>query len=308
MATEEELAKRRRRDKLRKMGRPNLVTPAEFDRLRRRLTAARTVYGMSTRAIVAACPEDAVHPDATTIGNILRGEIVTVRRSTYNALMRARLWYQEDRYTGAEVPSVGTVRRLRALQADGFPGSYLCTLMGVEKSSVPEYAQRSTVKSSTRRRVAALYEKLAGVRPEDVLPVAEARRMRTIGRKRGWPPRGCWDPDTIDDPGAHPEWTGACGTAEGVQIHRREGIPVCDACRAACPTAWVDDFDPVKLRALRTAKGLSLRGVAAELGYAYRTMQTWESGERTPTWGKIGPVLSLLDATITDVQTRKESG
>lgn len=233
-------------------------------------------------------------------------------RSTLLAL--TKMQFEEPDPT-AIVSAVGTQRRLMALWADGFPTPWVADRMDVGPR---QYVRRlaigvkgaSGVTYATHRKVAELYEKLVGVNPEDEPDITKVGRAkaRNAARRQGIPGRACWDPDTIDDPDAHPEWTGACGTAEGVRIHRREGIPVCAFCRTACATAWVDDFDPAKMRELRTAHGWSLRALAAELGFAYRTVLEWESGKRTPTWGKIQPVLSLLDATITDVQTRKESG
>lgn len=297
-ATEEEKAKRRRRDKLRRMGRPNVVTEQEFARLRRRMETARRVYGMSARAVSEACPD---RVDATTIKNVLNGEVRTVRRTTYNALMQVRMNYPDGRYAGAPVPAHGVHRRLRALQADGFTGRFLCGLLGVEKSSIPEYFGSDTVRSSTRRRTQELYDNLLDVSPEDVLPLKEVRRMRTLGRNRNWPGRACWDADTIDDPDAVPEWTGRCGTAYGHQIHRRENIPMCEPCRQAGPLAGYPGFDGAKLRWLRERAGLSLRDLQEASGVHARTIIGWEQGQYAPRYPRLDDVLVVLNVVVEDV-------
>lgn len=311
---ERERTAARRRDKLRKQGRPSMVLPEEMAAARRLIDRARA-YGMDDMMI----SRQVGILGRTTVWKVRTGRSATIRRCTYEKIMSLRP--EEPRSTphpargkvaaGPQVPAVGLLRRLRALRADGFTNEVIAGLVGVTPEAVSELARRDRAMAyeTTHREVAEAYRKLVGTRPADhaITPRAE-KYTRAFARKRDWAPSICWDPDTIDDPDAHPEWTGACGTAEGIRIHRREGIPVCAYCRTACATAWVDDFDPAKMRELRTARGWSLRALAAELGFAYRTVQEWESGKRVPTWGKIQPVLFLLDATITDVQTRKESG
>lgn len=309
---ERERTAARRRDKLRKQGRPSMVLPGEMAAARRLIDRARA-YGMDDMMI----SRQVGIVGRTTVWKVRTGRSATIRRCTYEKIMRLRP--EEPRSVphpargkvaaGPQVPAVGLIRRVRALRADGFTNEVIAGLMGVTPEAVSELARRDRAVAfeTTHREVVEVYQKLVGARPADyaITPRAE-KYTRGVARKRNWAPSACWDPDTLDDPGAHPEWTGACGTAEGIRIHRREGIPVCAYCRTVCATAWVDDFDPARLRALRTKKGLSLRWIAGELGYAYRTVQTWESGERTPTWGKIEPVLLLLDATIEDV-TKEET-
>ncbi|MCQ9186232.1 hypothetical protein KMT30_45815, partial [Streptomyces sp. IBSBF 2953] len=58
-------------------------------------------------------------------------------------------------------------------------------------------------------------------------------RARRHALAHGWAPVGAWDDDTIDDPGAHPDWTGKCGTTEGFWAHRYIDAPACGPCRDA---------------------------------------------------------------------------
>jgi plasmid maintenance system antidote protein VapI len=110
-----------------------------------------------------------------------------------------------------KVPSVGTVRRLRALYALGWTCVQLGERMGVTKTRVAQLLSGRciTVMPETAEKVADLYRDLSMVVPMDQpakrrgdSPIHE--RTRRHARKRGWLPPLAWDDDLIDRPDAEP--------------------------------------------------------------------------------------------------------
>src|SRR5690606_31398529 len=114
-----------------------------------------------------------------------------------------------------------------------------------------------------------------------------------------------WDPDTIDDPDAYPEWTGACGTHRGRLIHKREGTPVCGPCKAAPEAAR--KFSPEKFKAARVRRGLTLLKLAEAVDCHETTVRYWEDGRSVPRRrGLMDRMLSVLDVTIEDITEEEE--
>lgn len=48
------------------------------------------------------------------------------------------------------------------------------------------------------------------------------------------------------------------------------------------PGPLIPAFSPEKLRALRTAKGWTLARLAAETNFVYKTVESWDRGDRAP--------------------------
>jgi hypothetical protein len=133
-----------------------------------------------------------------------------------------------------QTDATGTVRRLQALVAAGWPVLYIAAELGMFPTAVSHLMRRRFITLRTARRVAAVYDQLwsvdpatHGATPKGIL------RARNLASAMGWAPAAAWDDDTIDDPAAHPDWTGHCGTARGVTAHEEHGIPLCPACEAA---------------------------------------------------------------------------
>jgi len=148
----------------------------------------------------------------------------------------------------------GTHRRLQALAAAGWPTRCLGTELGAARTRVPALLREHRVTVRTARRVSALYVRLAsvdpatrGARPEEI---ARAKARAAAAR---WAPASAWDDDSIDDPTATPEWTGHCGTARGVALHEKHGIPICPPCQGAITRRRLRN-ETHRLRALSTAR------------------------------------------------------
>lgn len=297
------LARARYADKMRHLGRPLMVTEEEFAAAARVLGKARR-YGMSDQMIA---DQTGIH--YTLPSKVRRGVVKTMHRDSFEGVMKLRpdrpgTYHSDTRgkiHSGAYVNPVGTVRRIQALRADGFPGNFLGDRLGVSYEAVAQLARRprESVLETTRADVAKLYEDLAGKRPEDFgISGHSISKCSTMARRAGYAPRSCWDIQTIDDPDAHPEWTGHCGTAMGRVIHERDGIPLCPRC-AEAPVRF--PFSGDRLRKLRESRGLTQRGLEELAGLSRGHVHHWEGGRYAPRPATLTVVLLVLDATFDDV-------
>lgn len=295
-------AKRRRTDKLRELGRPVTVRDADQERAENRVRSWKA-RGMSLTQMARQ-----TGLPLATVSNIHSRSATYRFRTSYAAIAMMRFEEPDD---NALVDPTGTIRRLQALRADGF------TLQWVEENGggSPSQSRKLATGRYTRtrglmaRRVREVYDLADGRTAEDfgILP-GRAASCRTYGRKFGWSPRHTWDPDTIDDPEAFPEWTGACGTVQGWLIHKREDIPMCDQCRGRAhdlrgPGREYADFDGSKLRKLRYRRGIELGELAKRIGVHKSTIMYWEQGRMKPhpNSPKLELVLRELDASPADV-------
>lgn len=95
----------------------------------------------------------------------------------------------------ANVDATGTIRRLQALVAHGYPRSHLAERIGWSPSNATRLFDSKTpaVHADTARTVATMFNQL------EVTP-GPSTRARNEGARRGWPKPAAWDEDTIDDP------------------------------------------------------------------------------------------------------------
>jgi len=132
------------------------------------------------------------------------------------------------------VDGTGTRRRLQALVYAGWTQSELARRMQMNRSNFARTIDSGLVEVATLKTVQALYDQLWRTDPVEAgVPAHRATAARQIATSRGWAPTGAWDDDRIDDPAAHPDWTGHCGTPRGRNIHYRIKVPVCQPCRNA---------------------------------------------------------------------------
>jgi hypothetical protein len=136
---------------------------------------------------------------------------------------------------GADTDSTGTIRRLHALVAAGWPQSHLADRLDVNPANFGKTLRSPRVLMATDRAVRALYDQLWKADPrEHGVSLHSYNQSRNHAAARGWAPVGAWDDDTIDDPAAFPDWTGDCGTPKGARAHYHHQIlPLCDPCRDA---------------------------------------------------------------------------
>lgn len=103
----------------------------------------------------------------------------------------------------ADIPAVGTKRRIRGLQRMGYTNVMLAEHSGLNIRTVDITLsdQLTQVKASTARRIAEVFSALQLVAPPDTYG---SRRARLRAERKGWLPPLAWDEDTIDDPNAEP--------------------------------------------------------------------------------------------------------
>ncbi len=233
--TPAERARAKYGDYCRSIGKPLLVTLEEVAELKRHLLKLRA-KGMSYAQISESA---AGHHNETTISKIMNHPNRRIRRDVYNDLWQAHYIPPNGPKTGRKVDATGTQRRVRALAYDGFNYELIGGMLEISGQAVFQLATHNRpVHQSTADRIAVLYDKLAGADPMDYGSTLIGKtRATNAARRRGWSPSHCWDPDTIDDPYAAPEWTGACGTVQGWRIHYRDNV------RAGSTHAWVTPLD-----------------------------------------------------------------
>lgn len=285
--TPEERARLNRREKqaayLRRVGRPLYVDPGP---------AVKHAQILSRRGMTAAQIAGQAGVSVSAVRDYVRGtrtsdrggyELKNSPRWVSDAILAVRFEPPED--VGAAIDGTGLRRRLRALNRLGFSSPVLGAELGVSRKRVNELMTRETpVRYANACRVEQLYDKLSGSRPEDHgVPRSSIIRAQAVAVRNGYAPPGCWDPETIDDPEALPEWTGACGSAAGLRIHYRESIPPCEACLA---TRHESDVRPrlngSKLKAMREKRGWTIRQVADQLGLTIDAVYAWEIGRSAP--------------------------
>ncbi|QTD97023.1 hypothetical protein [Streptomyces cyanogenus] len=143
-------------------------------------------------------------------------------------------------------PAFGTIRRLQALAADGWPQKVIARHVGLYPSYISQLLWRAStnaelqVRGSTALAVARAHDALRGKKPTRNGVARKAYKLvRAAAQEHNWPPTSYWDqhPGAIDDPHFEPLYG----------VTRREIV--------AQDAAWV----------MRTA-GLDRHAVAERLG------------------------------------------
>lgn len=189
-----------RRDRLRAYGRPttDLVDAGPVREHIRALSAAgmgrrqlARVSGVANSVLVKILYGDAARgmPPSRRVRPATAARILGVQ-----APVRA---------PSALVDSAGTVRRLRALVAVGWPQARLAERIGWTDANLSALirGERAQVEQRTADAVVKLYDQLWQVSPEGL----SAARARRHAARRGWAGPLAWDDETIDDPAAGPD-------------------------------------------------------------------------------------------------------
>ncbi|SDN18648.1 helix-turn-helix domain-containing protein [Streptomyces wuyuanensis] len=168
---------------------------------------------------------------SSTLHKILTGRIPQCRRTTANKILAVRPG--DAIPPGRLVPAIGSIRRIRALLAAAHPCKAISIASGVEHSMISDLVNGSlsVVKLHVAQRIDAGYRKLAGT-------VGTSTRSRRRAERNQWAPPAAWD--DLDNPAAHPEWTGHCGTDRGYWVHTLQKLAMCERC-AEAHERWVAD-------------------------------------------------------------------
>jgi hypothetical protein len=133
-----------------------------------------------------------------------------ITRRTEAALIAVRATRLGSETKGL-VDATGTIRRLRALVALGWPRAHLERRLGFSSRTawLLTAARRTQdqVTVSTREAVRSLYDELSLEVPS---PSRATTRARNLAAEHGWPPPLAWDDDVIDEPAGRPRgWKAA---------------------------------------------------------------------------------------------------
>lgn len=166
-----------------------------------------------------------------------------VQIRTENAEALLAYWPALDDYDDrAVIDATGTRRRTQALAASGWSSKAIHARIGISSiQTIERLRGRTKVTARLARAIRDLYDEVSAKTAEDygVTPWLAAR-TRTYANKHRWAGPEAWDPDTIDNPDAHPDWTGCCGTDRGWWTHTINNIPACLCCETA-HRAWLDE-------------------------------------------------------------------
>lgn len=153
----------------------------------------RLIAGGWTQAQIARAAGLAHH----LIGDTRRGQQI-VANSTAHAILSVPIGPPPAPVR--DVDATGTMRRLRALVAIGWPIDQLAPQLGIYPTALGNIArgELAHVRIATADTVALHYQHLIR-RP------GPSNRGRILARKKGWHGPAAWDGAAIDDPNAKPE-------------------------------------------------------------------------------------------------------
>ncbi|MFD8949411.1 hypothetical protein ACFV0B_11210 [Streptomyces xanthophaeus] len=109
---------------------------------------------------------------------------------------------------GTRVPALGTIRRLRALAADGWPAAELARRCGKHTQFIvflQGNAETAKVRMWVADYVSVLYSQLEGRKPEaEGVPPHIAERARSLAASKQWTGSAWWADDEVDNPDYEP--------------------------------------------------------------------------------------------------------
>jgi hypothetical protein len=166
---------------------------------------------------------------------------------------------------GGHVPAVGTVRRIRAMVADGHPLAAQARHLNKPVQYLWELAweKPDLVTERTAETIRDLYDRLS-------LTPGPSVQARNRARRHGWYPPEVWDDATIDDPAAEPNLGGPdADLVDEVAVHRvlnGEPLTLNTAERHhAIAVGLARDMSPNAISAALRMSGARVRELAAQL-------------------------------------------
>ncbi|MGY5884761.1 helix-turn-helix domain containing protein [Modestobacter lacusdianchii] len=190
-----------------------------------------------------------------------------VRPNTATRVLRIGI-DDASRAPRSRVDATGTRRRLRALIAVGWPAELLAAQLSRRPSSLSRSVTGESVTARTAHDVAALYERLWNARPPGATDEqrAAADAARAHAAERGWLPPLAWD--DIDADPAPPALA-----ASPSQRNDLDDIAV-ERALAGDHITYDELTSGEQQEVVRrlTARGSSIRDIAAQLGTTKRTV------------------------------------
>lgn len=314
--TPDELKKARARDcekrRLRGYGTPLNVTPSELAAATAIIAAAHQ-RGMSYPAM-----ERQLGVGRQLLADVHKGRKGTIRRVNYEAIIALEFipTPQDGVRLGARLNATGSIRRIDALRAKGYPKDYLAAYIGVQHQNLPPGVGGSKwIYPAMATKVREMYEKLRETDPRDLCTETGVRRAEMRAARLDLIPPDCWDDDTIDDPAAVPEYTGHCGTQEGWISHHLYDVPMCQPCKATQGrrqprVGEVQNRYTFHLPALEEAlyrRDMSARALEVAVDLAQGSACRWLNGDYAPSWKSGVKICQYFDLSWTDIYKLKET-
>lgn len=333
--TEAELIEARRHARhvayRRASGVPDTCTPEETARALAKLRRMAYRHAMSNAQIA-----EAAGISTTTVKDCISGfrstpphrPIKSLHRYVYTGIMNAPILPPDGR---RRMPVVGAQRRLQAMSYQGFSLKMIAEFLGhanYQRAWVIQHRTKAFIYWDSLKKIIDVYDKHHAEDPTDYgQELGVVKRSITAARKQGWAPHWAWDDDTIDDPTASPEWTGACGTEEGYRIHVRETIngnplPPCEPCKAVAEVVQPGrqgavaeipfEFNAERFGEALDRRGINPRQLSIKLGrdpkHADRFYR-WRQGDRQPkNRSEVYAVAAALDLEPGDLMRDLEPG
>lgn len=195
-------ARNRERIRARKAGTYNAFTNAEPVR-RHLIRLQQAGMGADSIATAAGVHKQSILEFLRPTPTQGRGR----RQRTTPATAAKILAVTPDNRTNGRINATGTIRRIQALVALGWPVTHIARHAGLANANATEIMQRQYVYVATAKTIAATYNQLRTKRPEKngVTKPHVAVAKNRAARQR-WAPPKYWDqhPDAIDDPGFEP--------------------------------------------------------------------------------------------------------
>jgi hypothetical protein len=174
--------------------------------------------GLGTRRIADLASIDRKRLQGITTGRPERGTgpQEKVRPALAQAILAVEPTF-ENLGAATVIDATGTIRRLQALVAAGWPQQHLAAALGMTPTNFGAAIRRDRTIVRTARAVQALYDAYWRADPiEHGASRAGVTRARRHAAASGWAPVGAWDEETIDDPTATPDL--------GVKVSRQDAI------------------------------------------------------------------------------------
>jgi transcriptional regulator with XRE-family HTH domain len=177
---------------------------------------------------------------ALLIGVAGREPSKNIRQASARRLLAVPLPDDIDPAGRALLDATGTLRRLRALTAAGWPLTRLARHCDIPHRHLIHmlHGRLRQVSPHTALTIRRLYDDLWNRDPRaDGARWYDVEQARKLAASKGWAPALAWDDDEIDNPDARPDWTARCGTPGGYYDHSTIGTPTCQPCRDAVRAA-----------------------------------------------------------------------
>jgi len=190
------------------------------------------------------------YPQPPRIKTALAQRMLAVRPVLANVADRAR------------IDDIGTVRRLQALVAVGWPAKELASRLSLDVTGTPRLLRSRRVTGATARSVRVLFAELWNADPVAAgIPAHIAERSRLRAGRNGWAPPAAWD--SLDDPLAVPDF-GEAGDRVAALVEDAEYI------RETAKATWqhVAERLAVDVDTLHTYRGRVRDRAAADAGGA----------------------------------------